>query len=105
MKLTSYEERLMQVLIAPQISEKATRVADESEQVIFIVAPGAKKSEIKAAVELLFKVAVKSVQVANIKGKLKRTGRNMGYRSNTRKAFVCLRQGQEISFASFGEGM
>ena len=64
-----------------------------------------KKSEIKAAVELLFNVAVKSVQVASIKGKLKRTGQNMGYRSNTRKAFVRLRQGQEISFASFGGGM
>lgn len=105
MKLTSCEERLMQILIAPRISEKATRVTDKSEQVIFIVLPDAKKSEIKAAVELLFKVAVKSVQVTNIKGKLKRTGRNMGYRSTTRKAFVCLRQGQEISFASLGGGV
>lgn len=93
------EERLMQVLLAPQISEKATYVADKNEQVIFIVAPDATKPEIKAAVELLFKVQVESVQVANMKGKVKRSGRVMGRRSDVRKAFVCLKPGQEINFA------
>ena len=96
------EERLMQVLLAPQISEKATFVADKNEQVIFIVAPDATKPEIKAAVELLFKVQVESVQVANLKGKTKRFGRNMGRRSDVRKAFVCLKPGQEINFAEGG---
>lgn len=96
------EERLMQVLLAPQISEKATYVADKNEQVIFIVAPDATKPEIKAAVELLFKVQVESVQVANIKGKAKRFGRSMGRRSDIRKAFVCLKAGQEINFAEGG---
>jgi large subunit ribosomal protein L23 len=96
------EERLLQVLLAPQISEKATYVADKNEQVIFIVASDATKPEIKAAVELLFKVQVKSVQVANIKGKTKRFGRSMGRRSNVRKAFVCLNPGQEINFAEGG---
>ncbi len=96
------EERLMQVLLAPQVSEKATYVADKNEQVIFIVVPDATKPEIKAAVELLFKVQVDSVQVANIKGKVKRFGRNMGRRSNVRKAFVCLKPGQEINFAEGG---
>ena len=96
------EERLMQVLLAPQVSEKATYVADKNEQVIFIVVPDATKPEIKAAVELLFKVQVYSVQVANIKGKVKRFGRNMGRRSNVRKAFVCLKPGQEINFAEGG---
>lgn len=95
----------MQVLIAPQISEKATYITDKNGQMVFIVLPDATKIEIKAAVELLFKVEVKSVQVANIKGKLKRTGRNVGRRSDTRKAFVCLEDGQEISFASFGGGV
>jgi large subunit ribosomal protein L23 len=66
------QERLMQVLLAPQISEKATYVADKHEQVIFRVASDATKPEIKAAVELLFKVEVESVQVANVKGKVKR---------------------------------
>lgn len=96
------EERLLQVLVAPQISEKATMIADKNEQVIFVVAPDATKPEIKAAVELLFKVQVDSVQVANIKGKAKRFGRGMGRRSNVRKAFVCLMPGQEINFTEGG---
>lgn len=96
------QERLMQVLLAPQISEKATYVADKNEQVVFIVASDATKPEIKAAVELLFKVEVKSVQVANQKGKVKRFGRSMGRRSDVRKAFVCLKPGQEINFAEGG---
>jgi large subunit ribosomal protein L23 len=96
------EERLMQVLLAPQISEKATYIADKHEQVIFIVAPDATKPEIRAAVELLFKVQVESVQVANMKGKVKRSGRVIGRRSDVRKAFVCLKPGQEINFAEGG---
>ena len=66
------QERLLQVLLAPQISEKATYLADKHEQVIFRVATDATKPEIKAAVELLFKVEVEAVQVANVKGKVKR---------------------------------
>ncbi|MBI3140744.1 MAG: 50S ribosomal protein L23 [Rhodocyclales bacterium] len=99
---TFNQERLMQVLVAPQISEKATFVADRNEQVIFIVAPDATKPEIKAAVELLFKVQVKSVQVSNLKGKEKRFGRYMGKRKDVRKAYVCLQPGQEINFAEGG---
>jgi large subunit ribosomal protein L23 len=95
-------ERLLQVLVAPQISEKATYIADKNEQVVFIVTPDATKPEVKAAVEMLFKVEVKSVQIANLKGKIKRVGRNMGRRSDVRKAFVCLKPGQEINFAEGG---
>ena len=94
------EARLMQVLLAPQISEKATYIADKNEQVVFHVAPDATKPEIKAAVELLFKVEVESVQVANVKGKVKRFGRVMGRRKDWKKAFVCLKPGQEINFAA-----
>lgn len=94
------EQRLMQVLLAPQISEKATYVADKNEQVIFRVAGDASKPEIKAAVELLFKVEVKSVQVANVKGKIKRFGRMTGRRKDWKKAFVCLKPGQEINFVA-----
>jgi large subunit ribosomal protein L23 len=96
------EERLMQVLLAPQISEKATYIAEKHEQVIFIVASDATKLEVKAAVELLFKVEVDSVQVVNVKGKAKRFGRAMGRRSDMRKAYVCLKPGQEINFAEGG---
>ena len=66
------QERLLQVLVAPQISEKATFIADKNEQVVFVVTPDATKPEIKAAVELLFKVKVASVQTATQKGKVKR---------------------------------
>ena len=94
------QQRLMQVLLAPQVSEKATYVADKNEQVVFRVASDATKPEIKAAVELLFKVEVKSVQVANVKGKIKRFGRMTGRRKDWKKAFVCLKPGQEINFAA-----
>lgn len=93
------QERLMQVLLAPQISEKATMLAEKVNQVVFVVTPDATKPEIKAAVELLFKVQVNAVQVANAKGKVKRFGRTMGRRSNVRKAYVSLMPGQEINFA------
>lgn len=93
------QERLMQVLLAPQISEKATMLAEKANQVVFVVTPDATKPEIKAAVELLFKVQVNAVQVANAKGKVKRFGRTMGRRSNVRKAYVSLMPGQEINFA------
>jgi large subunit ribosomal protein L23 len=94
------EERLLQVILAPVISEKATMLADKREQVIFRVAPTATKPEIKAAVELLFKVQVKAVNVLNVKGKTKRFGRFNGARSGWKKAFVCLQPGQELNFAS-----
>ncbi|MCL2656409.1 MAG: 50S ribosomal protein L23 [Betaproteobacteria bacterium] len=96
------QERLYQVLLAPQISEKATYVAEKNEQVIFKVATDATKPEIKAAVELLFKVQVESVQVSNVKGKVKRFGRAMGRRKSWKKAFVSLKPGQEINFVEGG---
>jgi large subunit ribosomal protein L23 len=94
------QERLMRVVIAPQISEKATYVADKYEQVVFRVLRDATKPEIKAAVEMLFKVQVNKVQVACVKGKVKRFGRIMGRQNNWKKAYVCLVPGQEINFAS-----
>ena len=94
------QQRLMQVLLAPQVSEKATQIADKNEQIVFKVASSATKPEVKAAVELLFKVEVKSVQIANVKGKQKRFGKIMGRRKDWKKAFVCLKPGQEINFAA-----
>jgi large subunit ribosomal protein L23 len=94
------QERLLQIILAPQISEKSTYVADKYEQVAFKVVSDATKPEIKAAVELLFKVQVESVQVLNTKGKVKRFGRMMGRRKDWKKAYVCLKPGQEISFAA-----
>lgn len=96
------QERLMQVLLAPQISEKATLIAEKNEQVIFKVATDATKPEIKAAVELLFKVDVESVQVANVKGKQKRFKGMSGRRKGWKKAYVSLKPGQEINFVDGG---
>jgi len=95
-------ERLAQILLAPVISEKSTYIADKHEQVIFRVASNATKPEIKAAVELMFKAQVESVKVANVRGKEKRFGRFVGRRSSWKKAYVCLKPGQEISFAEGG---
>ncbi len=94
------QERLLQVLLAPQITEKATRVADRHQQIAFRVRTDATKPEIKAAVELVFKVEVEGVTVANVKGKTKRTGRTMGRRKDWKKAYVSLKPGQEINFAA-----
>ena len=96
------QERMMQVLLAPQISEKATYIAEKHEQVIFRVATDATKPEIKAAVELLFKVEVEAVQVANVKGKVKRFKGATGRRKGWKKAFVSLKPGQEINFVEGG---
>jgi len=93
------DARLAQVLVAPIISEKATRIAEKSNQVLFKVLRDATKPEIKAAVERMFKVEVDSVQVINSKGKVKRFGRSMGRRDHVRKAYVCLKPGQELNFS------
>ncbi len=98
-------ERLPLVLLAPVISEKATMIADKGNQITFRVAADATKHEIKAAVEAMFsqkdkKIEVLSVQVLNVKGKEKRFGKFMGRRRNWKKAYVCLKPGFDIDFAS-----
>jgi large subunit ribosomal protein L23 len=93
------QERLMLVVLAPVISEKSTFVADKNNQVVFRVTPDATKPEIKAAIELMFKVQVDSVQVVNVRGKGKRFGQSFGRRRHWKKAYVCLKEGQEINFA------
>ena len=93
------QERLMQVLLAPIISEKSTFIGEKRNQYVFRVASSATKPEIKAAVELMFKTQVKSVSVMNVHGKEKRSGRFMGRRNNWKKAYVALQEGQEINFA------
>ena len=93
------EGRLMQVLVAPIVSEKATMVAEKSNAVTFKVLQNATKHEIKAAVELMFKVEVKGVSVLYTKGKTKRFGKSMGRRDNVRKAYVTLQPGQELNLS------
>ncbi len=94
------DQNIYKILLAPQISEKATLAADQNNQYIFKVAKDANKSQIKVAVESLFNVKVKSVQVSNVKGKVKRFGQKLGKRSDWKKAFVCLHEGHDIDFMS-----
>jgi large subunit ribosomal protein L23 len=93
-------EQLMNVVLAPVVSEKSTRVADKNRQYVFRVADAATKPEIRAAVEMLFKTKVDSVTVSRVKGKSKRFGRFMGRRRNWKKAYVRLAAGQEINFGA-----
>jgi large subunit ribosomal protein L23 len=93
------EARLAQVLLAPIVSEKATQVAEKHNQVLFKVMRDATKPEIKAAVELMFKVEVESVNVVQVKGKTKRFGGRAGRRDHVKKAYVALKAGQELNFS------
>jgi large subunit ribosomal protein L23 len=92
------QERLMKVLLSPLVSEKSARLADQNQQFAFKVLPDATKPEIRQAVELLFDVKVTNVQVAKMKGKVKRFGQMMGKRSDWKKAYVTLAEGQDIDF-------
>jgi large subunit ribosomal protein L23 len=93
------EGRLASVLLAPIVSEKATAVAEKHNQVLFKVMRDATKPEIKAAVELMFKVEVEAVNVVNVKGKAKRFGGRAGRRDHVKKAYVSLKAGQELNFS------
>jgi large subunit ribosomal protein L23 len=95
----SSKERLMSVLLAPHVSEKSARVAERQNQVVFRVLRDASKPEIKAAVELMFEVKVDGVRVVNVAGKTKRFGGRPGRRSDFKKAYVSLAEGQTIDFA------
>jgi len=104
---TFNQERLLKVLLGPVVSEKSTFVGEKNNQYAFRVAGDATKPEVKAAVELLFstkdkKIQVQSVQIANVKGKQKRSGRFTGRRSDWKKAYVRLAQGQDIDFQAAG---
>ena len=91
-------ERLTKIILGPVVAEKATRVAENHNQVVLKVLPSANKLEIKKAVELLFDAQVESVTTTNVKGKIKRTGRVMGKRNDWKKAYVTLAEGADINF-------
>jgi large subunit ribosomal protein L23 len=93
------EGRLARVLVAPIVSEKATQVGEKRNQVLFKVLRDATKPEIKAAVEMMFKVDVDKVCVLNVKGRAKRFGRSMGRRDHVKKAYVSVKAGQELNFS------
>ena len=96
-------DRLHAIILAPVVSEKATRVAEKRNQAVFKVARDAGKVEIKAAVEQLFNVKVTAVTTLNAAGKNKRFGQSVGKRSDWKKAYVTLAEGQEIDFLGAGQ--
>jgi large subunit ribosomal protein L23 len=86
------------VIQAPLISEKGTHLTESANQVLFKVRPDANKIEVKYAIETLFKVKVVQVRMARYLGKVRRIGRNMGRRSDWKKAYVTLKDGDKIDF-------
>ncbi|NOX92902.1 MAG: 50S ribosomal protein L23 [Gammaproteobacteria bacterium] len=93
------DQRIMNILLGPHVTEKAAIVAESSNQYVFQVASNATKPEVKQAVEKLFEVEVDTVRVVNVKGKTRRTGYRVGHRKNWRKAYVRVKAGQTIDFA------
>jgi len=92
------QEKLMNLLIAPRITEKTTMVGEKYRQYVFKVLKDASKTQIRQAVELMFKVEVESVQISNVKGKRKAFKQTMGRRSDWKKAYVKLKPGFDINF-------
>ncbi len=98
MKAINHQERLMQVLLGPHVSEKSTTAGERHNQVVFRVRPDANKNEIRRAVELMFEVKVASVTITRLPGKRKRFGTYEGRRSSWKKAYVRLAPGHDINF-------
>lgn len=98
MSNTAHRERLMQVLLGPHVSEKATSLAEKGNQVVFKVRSNATKTDVRQAVELLFEVKVERVTVVRIPAKQKRFGQRAGTRQGWKKAYVRLAAGQDINF-------
>jgi len=86
------------VIKKPHVTEKTSLGSDVTNTVSLVVDRDANKIEIKQAVESLFKVKVADVRTVNVAGKVKRVGRNSGKRSNWKKAYVTLQEGQSIDF-------
>jgi large subunit ribosomal protein L23 len=87
---------MYEVIRAPRVSEKTARLQEISNQYVFEVAKTATKADIKVAVEKIFDVQVKAVNVVNVKGKTKTFKFRQGRRGDWRKAYVTLAEGQSI---------
>lgn len=84
------------VIRRPLVTEKGVAKKDEERTLCFEVAPEANKTQVKSAVEKLFKVKVEEVRTATFEGKLRRRGRFTGYRSDWKKAYVRLKKGEKV---------
>jgi large subunit ribosomal protein L23 len=92
------KDRLYKVLLAPRVTEKSTRVGETGNQYVFRVVKDANKADVRDAVEMLFEVSVESVRIVNVKGKTKSFRMRPGKRSDWKKAYVRVQEGQVIDF-------
>lgn len=98
--MSNHNGQLANILLAPIVSEKSSLAAEQNKRFVFKVRTTATKLQVKKAVESMFNVEVDSVQVLNVKGKVKRFGRTLGKRSDWKKAYVKLKEGHDIEFAA-----
>lgn len=96
--MSQQNQRGMQVLLAPIVSEKSTLLGDKYKQVVFKVRTDANKIEIKSAVEQMFNIEVTDVRIVNVKAKVKRFAQMLGKRKAWKKAYVSLKPGTDINF-------
>ncbi|MCC6273166.1 MAG: 50S ribosomal protein L23 [Deltaproteobacteria bacterium] len=87
-----------EIIRRPLITEKGTQLRELQNQYLFEVDRRASKHQIKGAVETLFKVHVEDVKTLVVRGKIKRVGRSIGKRSNWKKAYITLKEGEKIEF-------
>ncbi len=98
------KEQLMNVLIAPHVTEKTSRMMQNHNQYTFRVRRAATKTDIKKAVELMFEVKVDGVRVINEPGKQRRFGKTRGRTQDWKKAYVSLAEGQAIDYEARARG-
>jgi large subunit ribosomal protein L23 len=84
------------VLVQPLLTEKITGLREKTNTVGFVVHPEANRVQVRQAVEALLKVKVEKVNLMNVRGKVKRLGRFSGKRSDWKKAFVTLKEGEKL---------
>ena len=99
----SGKERLMNLLLSPHVTEKTSQAMQNQNQYTFKVRRDATRTEVRAAVELMFSVKVEGVQIVNEIGKTRRFGRTSGRTQDSKKAYVRLAQGQSIDYENAGK--
>ncbi len=93
------EKEIFGTIVRPLLTERSTIMKEKHNQYVFEAELSANKTDIKAAVEQLFKVSVEKVRTMVVPGKFRRFGKGGGYRSDWKKAIVTLKEGQKIDFA------
>ncbi|MDH4224389.1 MAG: 50S ribosomal protein L23 [Deltaproteobacteria bacterium] len=88
----------IKLLKHPHLTEKSVTMKETENRVTFLVEPAANKTEIKKTVEKLFNVTVITVRTSKVRGKMKRVGRNIGRRPDSKKAIIKLKAGDKIEY-------